>query len=58
MTPYNIIDVAGEVDTIYATTLPDLSSASIEIVDSLSLNVFWEGYTIPCLYYTERIRRL
>jgi hypothetical protein len=57
MTPYNIIDVAGEVDTIYATTLPDVCE-SIEIVDSLSLNVFWEGYTIPCLYYTERIRRL
>jgi hypothetical protein len=40
---------------IYATALPDLSSASIEIVDSLSLNVFWEGlyYSVSLLYGTD-----
>jgi hypothetical protein len=52
MTPYNIIDVAGEVDTIYATTLPDLSSASIEIV-AVPERVLGLYYSVSLLYGTD-----
>jgi hypothetical protein len=51
MTPY-IIDVAGGRYDIRHN--PSRPSASIEIVDSLSLNVFWElYYSVSLLYGTD-----
>lgn len=52
MMPYNTIGVVGETKTLYATTLPVLSSVNIEIVDSLSLTVDWIGlYDSISLFY-------
>lgn len=43
MIPYNSIGMSGEITTIYATTLPVLTSSSLIIIDLTSVKISWTG---------------